>query len=296
MIATLLVASFVTPRLQDPDFEVRTPRGVIRLRNFGNIEVTDEGLVKAATTGTPASIEDTERGLILVGKSIRVTLRRLPKGYAVESADIEGEGQVTYDTKVAFEALSQSSETKPTPPSSFEVTKLTSETINYSTKDELGVLRMTSAMNLTSHSAGKVSQKSGGDIPFVQDVNFQGTSGEFVVGTVDGVLSQMRGATVNGPVKFNLLRTEQVLMEGKSTEQVTQLTGSTDLLVADLDGPQEPNLTAKGNVKFTGDGAGFVGKVTGSQATIFVSNDFKPIRYQFTGTPATTRVTVGGGK
>ena len=279
-----------------PDFEVKTPGGFIRLYNFANVEVEEDGTVKGKAQGKRVTLVDTERGLTLVGSSMDISLSRVPKGFAVERALVTGDAQVTYDSKVAFEALKASSVTPPAAPKSFQVTELRSATVNYSVAEGKGTLTLPEALQITSKESGMVAKKienASTMVPFDQNMTVTGSKGTVTVGlNPDGTIAEPDAARVEGPVVFKLTRNETL----PAGVELTNLNGSTDLLEGVFTGTKEPSLTATGNVKLRGEGSGFTGRVTGTKAVILLDENRKPIRYRFTGNPATTRVNTGGAR
>lgn len=282
---------------QDPDLEVKTPHGYIRLWNFQNIEVAEDGQIKGTATGDKVKLEDTERGITLAGKTMSVTLRRVEGGFAVGGAIADGGAEVTSDSKVAFEALKDTSATPPQAPEGFQTSKLTTEKVTYSVDAGKGTLVIPQALTIVNQGEGTRLSATKQRLPFSQKATIHGKSAHLTVELdPQGLFSRPLSGRVEGRVDFTLDRSEQVLKDGNLVPDSTHLEGQTDLLEANLAGVPEPNLTASGNVVFSGTGRGFAGKVTGARAVIVLDETMKPIRYQFVGNPASTRVGFGSGK
>jgi hypothetical protein len=290
------------PQAQEPKpLRFRAETGWIYVRNYSTLTGNVEGNTTITGAGGPMVIEDTGRGLTITGKAMQIILRTNPdRTTSVDSVTVADGGQVVFDSEVAYRtAVEVATAQRPAPekPNEISRTQLESDTILYRREGDAGVLTMPQASTMIMDSRGDVVRVAEGKTtrsPFTQNLQVKGTKARFTIALdATGQLGSPRTGRIDGPVTFRLVRNEQVADEKQpngTRMDLTDFTGRADLMEADLDGPAEPALTATGNVHVEGQARGLPAEVSGAKAVVTLDKTFKPVRYDFSGTPATTRV------
>ncbi|MGV3615638.1 MAG: hypothetical protein ACO1SV_09925 [Fimbriimonas sp.] len=286
------------PTLPPAEFEGRTERGWIRLRNFAKVNFAEDGTVSGTATGNPVVLEDTERGLTITGKAMTVRIRLNPKTrkYVLEEATVADGSRVLFDSEAAYKNAVEFKKTPaPKKPDAFQRTQLDSDAILYRVQGNEGLLTLPHPLTVVSDSRGDVVKTENGQttrVPFTQHTQFQGSKGQFTV-AVDpaGEDTELQTGRIEGPTTVRMTRTETV--PNAPQPEVTNVNGKADLVELDFKQEKARLLTATGNVDFEGDGRGLAGRVRGTKAVITLDAQNNPTNYEFTGSsgaPTTTTV------
>ena len=295
--------------------ELRSPGGVIRLKNFSRISSDlEKGETVLTGVGNPVSIDDTGTGLTLTAQSMSCTLHQNAKGeYVIDHATLSGDAHVVMDSRIAAQTkairakLAKSPATENAPNSS--VVHLDSDTVEYEAEKDETVLTFPKPVAYAESVEGKTTKVQAGkpiDVSFTQETHARGSNGRFTVASpVDPSNRELKPRTghLGGPVKFNVHRVETpITLNGTAIAPTeTKIDGVGDRLDADFLKSGEPTVTLEGNVRVDGDGTGFSGTVTGTRAILTLDRQsLRPKSYDFLGTPAKTVIktlkTTGGSR
>jgi hypothetical protein len=109
--------------------------------------------------------------------------------------------------------------------------------------------------------------------------------------SIQGGKNNLKSGSFEGPVTIKITRNERD--DGSAEGTTSVYTAKGDHMLADFTASDKTVILDK-NVVLTGSGATFNGTANASRAIIHVNDDLQPIRYEFVGEPATTRIKTGG--
>gem|GEM_PF-3672250 len=317
-LLALLSVTGAAPQQDPGTFNLRGPNGWVRLRGFTNVNVNlEEGVPSVATAAGPSVIlEDTGSGLTLIGKAMSVTMTRNARGETIiQSATVADGATAVIDTAVAAQARKETAQrnNKPAPADPREVTRgrLESERFTYARSPEgEGVLTIPADMSYTSTTDGTLTRVTKAtekeperrtEVAFNQLLKLNGKTARLTLSVPEtpDIPVDIRTGRVEGPVTFNLVRSERSpdpAKPGELRNEATNVTGKSDLFLANFLGAEDPTLTAEGNVVVDGETQAFIGRVTGARAVITLDRTTRqPKNYNFSGQPAVTRVNQKAG-
>jgi hypothetical protein len=290
--------------------------GQILIHHFARTKVdTINGIVELSGAGGVVTVEDTGLGLKMSAKSMDCTLVANDAGqYVVSKATIDGDGEVWMDSKKADKARAAAAvlahRVPPPSPKGSSKLHLVSNHIDYAVSKAETVITFPGPVDSTDDSEGtatRVDHKQKVDVTYTQTTHVSGQSGRLAIvalpaSSTDEVVP--RTAHMDGPVKFDLVRTETPVVPssaGPPEIKVSTVNGVGDRFDADFIREGDPTLVLAGNVTITASQSGPGGVVTASKATITLDRATTRLKsYEFLGDPATTTIKpapkVGGAR
>jgi hypothetical protein len=280
MAAALAVAYLALPfavataGLQDR-LVYRDPARSLMLYNFDTYSIDHgDGTILFKGTGEPLTIVARESGLTMRGNSTTGSARFHNGTYVLEQAETIGNSQIVLDSRERDAFLNERNLTQEIQEGQTRAT-LTSSRMLWRTQNDLGRAIFPEPLRLVASSQSETD---------TQTWTFSGLSAD-VLFAASGESAQTwpREGTIEGPIEFSLSSTSHGEAEGRA-----------DRLVLGVKGAHR-TLTMSGNVQVRGTGRTYAGESHASQVVVVLNDDMQPIRYEFLGQPATTRIRPAGG-
>lgn len=254
--------------------------------------------------GNPAQIVSPEKGLTVTGKELEFTWAELdPKTMEFRKGRIEGNGIVTFDNNVAFDALTEDAAKRKTPPPAEPTEKtnlrIQSDLFNYSGDVKQGLLEMPGPWNLTDTAKGtkiKTEKNAAVNVDYDQTFDADGSKGQLtLVPGPNNEMGQIQKGSFEGPVHFKLVRHERVA--GAPTPTTTTYTGVADHV--DIDLTTTPGtVTARGHVTVDAESDAYQAHFIEAEFSFLVDDKLQPLGLKFSGMPGqtTAKALPKGGK